>query len=197
MGGQRPGDYSAQPPDPRLPRELNLQGEVVAIVAADTEDLADDALRRIKVEYEVLPFVSTLKEVMAPGAPDLRGGKGNLIRPANAPREFPNATWGSQAGDVEKGFAEADIVKEFEYHFAGAVSVPMQPSGSVAKWDGDKLTFWGMGQGIYPVRDGAGRRRSGWIRRRSDSSTSGTDRRSAPLGSPPSASIRSSRISRR
>ena len=29
----------------------------------------------------------------------------------------------------------------------------MQPSGSVAKWDGDKLTFWGMGQGIYPVRE--------------------------------------------
>jgi CO/xanthine dehydrogenase Mo-binding subunit len=28
----------------------------------------------------------------------------------------------------------------------------MQPSGSVAKWDGDRLTMWGMGQGIYPVR---------------------------------------------
>ena len=51
------------------------------------------------------------------------------------------------------GSPEADIVKEFEYHFAGAVSVPMQPSGSVAKWDGDQLTIWGMGQGIYPVRD--------------------------------------------
>ena len=138
-------------PDP-LPRELNLQGEVVAIVAADTEDLADDALEAIKVDYEVLPFVSTLREAMAPGAPDLRGGKGNLIRPPNAPREFPNATWGAQAGDVEKGFADAEIIKEFEYHFAGAVSVPMQPSGSVAKWDGDTLTFWGMGQGIYPVR---------------------------------------------
>src|SRR4029450_1636340 len=59
---------------------------------------------------------------------------------------------GAQTGDVEKGFADADIIKEVEYHFAGAVSVPMQPSGSVAKWDGDKLTFWGMGQGIYPVR---------------------------------------------
>jgi xanthine dehydrogenase YagR molybdenum-binding subunit len=138
-------------PDP-LPRELNLQGEVVAIVAADTEDLADDAIEQIQVEYEVLPFVSTLKAAMAPGAPDLRAGKGNLIRTANAPRDFPNATWAAQAGDVEKGFAEADLVKEFEYHFAGAVSVPMQPSGSVAKWDGDKLTFWGMGQGIYPVR---------------------------------------------
>jgi CO/xanthine dehydrogenase Mo-binding subunit/aerobic-type carbon monoxide dehydrogenase small subunit (CoxS/CutS family) len=125
-----------------LPREINLQGEVVAIVAAETEDLADDAIATIKVEYEVLPFVSTLKAVMAPDAPDLRGGKGNLIR-----------TWESKSGDVERGFAEADVVKEFEYHFAGAVSVPMQPSGSVAKWDGDRLTLWGMGQGIYPVRN--------------------------------------------
>jgi CO/xanthine dehydrogenase Mo-binding subunit/aerobic-type carbon monoxide dehydrogenase small subunit (CoxS/CutS family) len=126
---------------PALPRDINLQGEVVAIVAAETEDLADDAIAAIKVEYDVLPFVSTLKDVMAPGAPDLRGGKGNLIR-----------TWESKSGDVERGFAEADVVKEFEYHFAGAVSVPMQPSGSVAKWDGDRLTLWGMGQGIYPVR---------------------------------------------
>ena len=28
----------------------------------------------------------------------------------------------------------------------------MQPSGSVARWDGDRLTIWGMGQGIYPPR---------------------------------------------
>jgi CO/xanthine dehydrogenase Mo-binding subunit/aerobic-type carbon monoxide dehydrogenase small subunit (CoxS/CutS family) len=127
---------------PALPRELNLQGEVVAIVAAETEDQADDAISAIGVEYEVLPFVATLKDVMAPDAPDLRGGKGNLIR-----------TWESKSGDIEQGFAEADVVKEFEYHFAGAVSVPMQPSGSVAKWDGDRLTMWGMGQGIYPVRN--------------------------------------------
>jgi CO/xanthine dehydrogenase Mo-binding subunit/aerobic-type carbon monoxide dehydrogenase small subunit (CoxS/CutS family) len=150
LGTNDPATFRAAP-DP-LPRELNLQGEVVVIVVADTENRADDALQLIKVDYEVLPFVSTLKEVMAPGAPDLRGGRGNLIRPANAPPEFPNATWGAQTGDVEKGFADADIIKEFEYHFTGAVSVPMQPSGSVAKWDGDKLTFWGMGQGIYPVR---------------------------------------------
>ncbi|HEV3198166.1 MAG TPA: 2Fe-2S iron-sulfur cluster-binding protein, partial [Bryobacteraceae bacterium] len=135
-----------------LPQELNLQGEVVAIVAAETEDLAQDAADAIHVEYDVLPFASTLKDAMASDAPDLRGGKGNLLRPPNAPQNFPNATWAEQQGDVAKGFAEADVIKEFTYHFAGAVSVPMQPSGSVAKWDGDKLTFWGMGQGIYPVR---------------------------------------------
>src|SRR5262245_6751792 len=127
---------------PALPRDMNLQGEVVAIVAAESEDVADDAIAAIKVDYELLPFVSTIKGVLAPGAPDLRGGKGNLIR-----------SWESKGGDVERGFAEADVVKEFEYHFAGGVSVPMQPSGSVAKWDGDRLTIWGMGQGIYPVRN--------------------------------------------
>jgi CO/xanthine dehydrogenase Mo-binding subunit/aerobic-type carbon monoxide dehydrogenase small subunit (CoxS/CutS family) len=150
--GPTPTGFRAVPE--ALPQELNLQGEVVAIVAAETEDLAQDAVDAIHVEYEVLPFASMLKDAMAAGAPDVSGtGKAsNLLRQANSPKDFPNATWADQRGDIEKGFAEADIVKEFTYRFSGAVSVPMQPSGSVAKWDGDKLTFWGMGQGIYPVR---------------------------------------------
>ncbi len=135
-----------------LPRELNLQGETVAIIAAETEDLAEDAAEAIAVDYEVLPFASTLKDAMPSNAPDLREGKGNLLRHANSPADFPYATWADQRGNIEKGFAEADIIKEFTYRFSGGVSVPMQPSGSVAKWDGDRLTFWGMGQGIYPVR---------------------------------------------
>jgi putative selenate reductase molybdopterin-binding subunit len=138
-------------PEP-MPQELNLQGEAVAIVAADTEDLAQDAADAIKVDYEVLRFAATLKDTMAADAPDLGGGKGNLIRHADSPKDFPRTTWADKRGDVEKAFAEADVVKEFTYHFSGGVSVPMQPSGCVAKWDGDKLTIWGMGQGIYPPR---------------------------------------------
>lgn len=151
-GGPAPGAFRAVP-EP-LPQELNLQGEVVAIVAATTEDLAHDAADAILVEYDVLPFASTLKDTMALNAPDLGKGAGNLLRPKGAP---PDVTWAEQQGDLAKGFAEADLIKEFTYRFAGAVSVPMQPSGSVAKWSKDKdgndrLTFWGMGQGIYPVR---------------------------------------------
>lgn len=138
-------------PEP-LPQELNLQGEVVAIVAAETEDLAEDAATAIRVDYEVLPFASTLKETMAPEAPDLGHGKGNLIRHADSPKDFPHATWADQRGNIEQGFAEADVIKEFTYRFTGGVSVPMQPSGCVAKWDADRLTIWGMGQGIYPPR---------------------------------------------
>ena len=150
VGSPAPASFRSMPE--ALPRELNLQGEVVAIIAAETEDLAEDAADAIKVEYEVLPFASTLKDTMASDAPDLRGGKGNLLRHPNSPKDFPQATWADQRGDIEKGFAEADIVKEFTYRFVGGVSVPMQPSGSVAQWNGNRLTFWGMGQGIYPVR---------------------------------------------
>ena len=136
-----------------LTRELGFFGEVVAVVAADTEDLAEDAVEAIDVQYEVLPSVPSLKHVMSPGAPDIRGGKGNLILldPQN-PHYDPNATWVSKLGDIDKGFAEADVVREFAYSFGGATAVPIQPVSCVAKWDGDKLTFWGMGQGIAPNR---------------------------------------------
>ncbi len=144
-------------PDP-LPQDINLQGEPVAIVAATSEDLAQDACDAIKVEYEILPFVSTLRDAMAPNAPDLRNGKGNFLRQANSPKDEPTATWADHRGDVGQGFAEADIIREFTYRFTGGVSVPMQPSGSVARWEKtkageDRLTFWGMGQGIYPARN--------------------------------------------
>jgi len=153
--GPPPAGFRAVPPP--LAEELNLQGEPVAIVVAQTEDQAEDAAGAIRVDYEVLPFASLLKDTMAANAPDLGHGKGNLLRQTGSPKDDPATTWADGRGDLDKGFAEADVVKEFTYRFSGAVSVPMQPSGSVARWDNDKtgsarLTFWGMGQGIYPVR---------------------------------------------
>ena len=78
-------------------------------------------------------------------------------RKSSAAREFAARISQRHVGGPSKATSKRDSpkrtsIKEFTYHFAGGVSVPMQPSGSVAKWDGDKLTFWGMGQGIYPVR---------------------------------------------
>ena len=145
--------YKNAPQSYPLPEELNFQGEIIAIVAAETEDLAEDAVEAIEVEYELLPAAPTIADVMLPNAPDLRRGRGNLVlgNPRSAHYD-PKATWVAKMGDVDKGFAEADIVKEFTYYFGGATAVPMQPVTAVAKWDGEKLTFWGMGQGIYPVR---------------------------------------------
>jgi len=147
--------YMNAPKSYPMSQEINFQGDTVAFVAADTEDLAEDAVDAIKVDYEMLPFATTLEQVMAPGAPDLhvrRGIRNLVLSPPNDPHYDPHATWVNKRGDVEKGFQEADVVKEFTYSFAGATAVPIQPVSCVAKWEGDKLTFWGMGQGIYPLR---------------------------------------------
>src|SRR5438093_588736 len=105
-----------------LPDELFFQGEIVAIVAADSEDLAHDAADAIEVEYDLLPFAATLQQIMSPDAPELRRGTGNVIRTS------------SQYGDVEKAFAQADVVKEFTYQYSSGIPVPLQPVGGVAKW---------------------------------------------------------------
>ena len=84
----------------------------MAIVAAETEDQAEDAVDAIEVEYEVLPFASSLEQAMAPNPPDLStsGSEGMSSR-----RLFE---W----GDVDKAFAQADVVKEFSYFFSGCDS---------------------------------------------------------------------------
>ena len=121
---------------------LDYQGEVVAIIAAETEDQAEDAIAALEVDYEVLPFASSLQQAMAPNPPDLSTpARGNLLRTAYH--------W----GDVEKAYAQSDVVKELTYYWAGAIPFPFQPIGCVAKWDGDKLTVWGMGQAIAPLRN--------------------------------------------
>src|SRR2546427_10827575 len=85
--------YKNAPRTYPLSRELNFQGDLVAIVAADTEDLAEDAAEAVEVEYDALPAASTLKDAMSPDAPDLRQGRGNLvILPSNNPHHDPKAT---------------------------------------------------------------------------------------------------------
>jgi CO/xanthine dehydrogenase Mo-binding subunit len=145
--------YQNAPKTCPMPRDLNFQGQAVAMVAAETEDAAEDAIAALDLEYEVLPHATTLRQVMAPNAPDLRGGRGNLARlQPNNPLYDPQASFTAKYGDVDKGFAEADVVKEFTYTYAGSVILPMQPSSCAAKWDGEHLTFWAMCQGVYPER---------------------------------------------
>jgi CO/xanthine dehydrogenase Mo-binding subunit len=146
--------YRNAPKTNPLHIELMLQGEIVAMVAAETEDQAEDAVEAIAVDYLDLPSVPNLAAAESDDAPDLREGKGNLLQlPANNPNHDPKASARWHHGDVEQGFAESDIVREFTYHFGGGRVVPMQPYSGVAAWDGDKLTFWGHGQDIYPSRE--------------------------------------------
>ena len=126
-----------------MPEELFFQGEMVAFVAAETEDQAEDAVYAIDVDYEILPSATSLQQAMAPNPPDLgskRTGRGNVVKGI--------VEW----GDVDKAFAQADVVKEFSYFYNGGVVFPFQPLSAVAKWDGDNVTMWVLTQRTFSTR---------------------------------------------
>ncbi|HSO24815.1 MAG TPA: xanthine dehydrogenase family protein molybdopterin-binding subunit [Chondromyces sp.] len=119
------------------------EGEEVAAVAAETPLQAFDALRAIEVEYEVLPFVVDYESALDADAPAVHEG-GNLVGEPSV----------RERGDLEAGFAEADIVIERTYRTACEIHAPMEPHGSVVKWDGNRLTVWDSTQGVYAVQRG-------------------------------------------
>jgi CO/xanthine dehydrogenase Mo-binding subunit len=114
------------------------EGEEVAAVAAQTPYQAWDALKAIQVEYEVLPFVIDQDDALKPDAPKLFESGNSTGKPMPTRR-----------GDVEKGFAEADLVLEETFTTSVQMHAPMEAHGSVVKWDGDKITIWDSTQGVY------------------------------------------------
>jgi xanthine dehydrogenase YagR molybdenum-binding subunit len=122
------------------------EGEEVAVVAAETPLQAFDAIRAIEVEYEVLPFVIDDEAALDPSAPAVQEG-GNIV---GEPRV-------RERGDLAAGFAEADVVVERTYRTKCEIHVPMEPHGSVAKWDGNRLTIWDTTQGVYSIQEAMAR----------------------------------------
>ena len=62
-----------------------------------------------------------------------------------------------ERGDLAAGFAEADVIVERTYRTACQIHAPMEPHGSVARWDGNKLTIWDTTQGVYSIQEGMAR----------------------------------------
>jgi CO/xanthine dehydrogenase Mo-binding subunit len=117
------------------------EGEEVAAVAAETPYQAWDALRAIRVDYEVLPFVIDEAEALKASAPAIHEG-GNRV---GEPQVY-------ERGDLKAGFAAADVVLEHTYRTACELHTPMEVHGSVVRWDGNKLTVWDTTQGVYTIQ---------------------------------------------
>ncbi|MBA3414301.1 MAG: xanthine dehydrogenase family protein molybdopterin-binding subunit, partial [Chloroflexia bacterium] len=120
---------------------VRFVGDEVAAVAAASEEIADDALRQVEVEYEPLPFVVTIADALRPGAPAVHAG-GNV---AGEPKTY-------ERGDLEAGFRQAEVVVEAEYVTQSALHNALEPHGCTASWEGDELTLWDSTQGIFAVR---------------------------------------------
>ncbi len=121
--------------------QIKYAGELVAAVAAVDEKTAEEALKLIDVVYKTLPFVVTEEKAMEEGAPRVH--------------DEPNVQKFNDysRGDIEKGFKEADVILERTYTTAVEIHHPAETHGSVAKWEGDRLTVWDSTQAIFGVRD--------------------------------------------
>src|ERR687897_612820 len=137
-------DASAVPEG--FPQErVRYAGDVVAAVAAETADEAEEAVGLINVDYEELPAVFDEVEAASEGA-ILIHETTNISRNDAAyfgirPQQGTNIChlFRLRHGDVEAGFGEADAVVEETYHTAGATHVPMEPHAAVARWEWDRL----------------------------------------------------------
>jgi xanthine dehydrogenase YagR molybdenum-binding subunit len=121
---------------------INYQGEEVAAVAATTEQIARDAVRLIKVEYELLPPLATVEQSMSRDAPQA------------FPRSNVTPPQLTQEGDAEAALKTAAYVVEGTYSTGVQTHMSFETHGGIAEWDGDKLTMYISTEGINPSRDG-------------------------------------------
>ncbi|MDH7512796.1 MAG: xanthine dehydrogenase family protein molybdopterin-binding subunit [Clostridiales bacterium] len=124
---------------------VKYEGEQVAAVAAISEKTAEEALQLIKVDYKILPHVVRPEKAVEEGAPQIHDS-------ANVEKfnEYSR-------GDVDKGFAEAEVVLERTYKTAVEIHQTAETHASIAKLDEDRLTVWDSTQAAFSVRDGLAR----------------------------------------
>jgi CO/xanthine dehydrogenase Mo-binding subunit len=138
-----------------MAREKALyEGHPVAAIAAISKSVAEEAAALLEIDYEVLPHVIDVDEAMKPDAPLLfedmitRGVEPAPTQPSNVAKrvEF-------KVGDLDGGFAEADIVVETEFKTAAVHQAYIEPQASAARVDADGQTeIWTATQGHFGVR---------------------------------------------
>ena len=131
------------------------KGHAVAAVAAENPHDAEEALKLIQVEYEVLPPVTTAEEAMAPGAPILHE---HMTAPSlnDGPPEKTNvaARQRLRLGELEEGFKQAAVVVEREFRTKTVHQGYIEPQSASASWSHDgRVTVWNSSQNPFGIRD--------------------------------------------
>jgi selenium-dependent xanthine dehydrogenase len=127
--------------------KVRYLGDAMAIVAADTPEIAAEALKLIEVEYEPLPVVGSAEQALQPDAAIVHDEwpTGNLLEHIKV-----------RHGDVEQGFAEADVVVEREYRTPAYDHMFLEPECSIGVpagyADHPKLTVYAGSQIPYADR---------------------------------------------
>ncbi len=136
------------------------KGHAVAAVAATSHYIAEEALALIDVDYEVLPAVLDVRDAMKDDAPLLHDSlttRAVVVRFSRGSDTGVVSNIGShiqfQRGDLEQGFAQADVIVEREYTTETVHQGYIEPHASTAYWAPDgHVTVWTSTQGPFGVR---------------------------------------------
>jgi len=135
-----------QMPYPLAADRVRHVGEPVAAVVAENAYLAEDALDLIEVEYEELPALVDCEAALRPGAPLLHEGTEDNLAAAIT----------HNVGDVDRAFAQADVVLSFNFRFGRLSGQPLETRGIVASYQRDKtggrLNVWDSTQAPHTGR---------------------------------------------
>ncbi len=120
-------------------------GEPVAVVAAESPYIAEDALDRIQVEWEPLPAVGSVEAARRPGAARLYDDWPDNIA----------GTFRAEMGDVDRALAEADTLIKERFRIQRQFACPLEPRGVLAEWDHHRgeLVLWSSTQILHIARD--------------------------------------------
>ena len=120
-----------------LDHKVRFVGDRVAMVAAETPEIAEQALRLIDVEYEILPAILDSRDAMKPDAVRIHDEPEFVNFAESDPGKNLAAHIRIDIGDVEKGFAEADEIFEAEYEVPKVQQAHIEPHVCVTYWDED------------------------------------------------------------
>jgi CO/xanthine dehydrogenase Mo-binding subunit len=156
-------DDFATVPDSHLPTMTNVmaldkalyEGHAVAAVAAIDASIAAQALALIAVDYEILPHVTDVDAAMAPDAPLVQADNitAGVDPKPDKPSNIANRSEFGH-GDLEAGFAAADVVLERSFKTEAAHQGYIEPHACLATYSEDGSSeLWCSTQGHFPVRD--------------------------------------------
>ncbi len=124
------------------------QGEEIAAVAATTEEVAEDAVRLIEVDYEILPVLATPEQAMSPNAPKVfEQGNTSGERLSEDPKGV----------DIDAALTSAAHVVEGLYSTQVQTHTSLETHGGVCEWDGDQLTAYVSTQAVQATKEGLAR----------------------------------------
>lgn len=123
-------------------RRVRYVGDEVAAVAAESKESANEAVKRIRVEYRTLPYLDDPLEAMKPEAIKIHEDRGNIAFEVH--KEF---------GNIEEAFKKADYIFEDTFTTQKQHHACLEPRGCVAQFDSfGKLTLWSPCQAPHTLK---------------------------------------------